>query len=58
MIFELMDANRSTVKAITIVSNITLNTLLDPSIDTPANSNWITTATICKRLSTAHHVRK
>jgi hypothetical protein len=58
MIFELMDANRSTVKAITIVSNITLNTLLDPSIDTPANSNGITTATICKRLSTAHHVRK
>jgi hypothetical protein len=58
MIFELMDANRSTVKAITILSNITLNALLDPSIDTPANSNGLTTATICKRLSAAHHVRK
>ncbi len=53
----LMGASRSSIKAI-ILSKVTLNTILDASIDSPANSNWITTATICKRLSTAHHVRK
>ncbi len=59
MIFGLilMGASRSSIKAI-ILSKVTLNTILDTSIDSPANSNWITTATICKRLSTAHHVRK
>jgi hypothetical protein len=49
---------RPTVEAIIILSKVALNTVLDPSIDTPANSNWITTTTICKRFSTAHHVRK
>jgi hypothetical protein len=54
----MMGASRSSIKAVIILSKVALNTILDPSIDTPANSNWITTATICKRLSTAHHVRK
>jgi hypothetical protein len=54
----MMGASRSSIKAIIILSKVALNTILDPSIDTPANSNWITTATICKRLSTTHHVRK
>ncbi len=60
MIFGLIliGASRSTVEAIIILSKVALNTVLDPSIDTPANSNWITTTTICKRFSTAHHVRK
>jgi hypothetical protein len=60
MIFGLIliGASRSTVQAIIILSKVALNTVLDPSIDTPANSNWITTTTICKRFSTAHHVRK